>query len=283
MKKSTTKQVVSLSFFLTRNLKKALLPLTIVSSFNLSYAQYIDAGLKGDISSAWFLNSNILKGGTEQGYDLSVSHEIGVHGAMCFEHGYGIQLEILEGTLSESYHGAFNSIGGLPGDGISYQPGENYNATTTLDVITIPVLFRHELDITGKYFEAGLAYQLINSANYTATYNYAPYSVSSNVTAQYPNSNFLVMVGMGWNKRLSREGNMYFNIGFRATYGLYDLGGVDGHGQDLTGPNSVILYEMPSPYYKTYSPTHLLDVSCSIGLFYRFYPTILIHKRKINF
>ena len=264
---------------------KKLFLFILISSYATYYAraQSLEFGLRGDISSAWFLNSNILKTGTDQSYGFALSHNFGLHSAINITHNYGIELEILDARLSEGYSGEFKSAGEFPGNGIGYQAGQSYSATTTMHVIQIPVLFRYEHDLTGKYFEAGLGYELINSATYSATYSNPSFSVNNTITNKFPNSDFVAIVGMGWDKRLTHDSKFYFNIGFRITYGIFDLGGVDGHGQDFTGPKSVILYELPSPYYSAIHTTHLLDLSINAGLFYRFFPHVLVHNRKIVF
>ena len=265
--------------------KGAAVLIFITNPFLHANAQSIEVGAKGGLGTALFLNGNLLKGGTDQHYDFSLSHSEGVHGAINFQHGCGLELEVLSGTLSQAYAGTFTRYGVLATNNTDYYPGESYSSKTEIGFIQIPVLFRYEHDVNGKYFEAGLSYEIINSASYSATYNSnPPFSESYDVTDLYPSSNFLAIVGMGWDKRMSHESNFYFNFGFRLTYGLFDLGGVDGHGQALLGPNSVILYEQqPKAYYPTYSPTHSLDLSANVGLFYRFYPKAMMHKRKIDF
>ena len=82
-----------------------------------------------------------------------------------------------------------------------------------------------------------------------------------------------VVLGLGWNFHLS--GNFYLNADLRFEYGLTDLMGTDGHGQDLDkGYNHGSLYASTQPsngnyYYSSYTATHSLEGSLNIGIFYR--------------
>ncbi|HTA27637.1 MAG TPA: outer membrane beta-barrel protein [Bacteroidia bacterium] len=263
--------------------KRMLVLAFVANTINSVQAQSLEFGLQGGLSSAWFLNANLLKAGSEQSYGFALSHDFGVHSAINITHNVGIELEIVAATLNEGFSGRFKTEGEFPGNGVNYYAGQTYSANTEMSVIQIPVLFRYEHDLTGKYFEAGLGYEIISSAEYTATYSNPSFTMTNNITNQFPNSDFLAIVGMGWNKRFTHDSKFYFNIDFRLTYGIFDLGGVDGHGQNITGPKSVILYELPNPYYAAYHPTHAIDAIVNIGFFYRFYPHAMVHKRKIDF
>ena len=249
-----------------------------------TYAQSIDFGIRGDIASAWLLNGNVFSGKGDQGYRISASGAYGIHGAVNFSHGYGLQLEIIKGNIHQGYSGSFsNGYSFTTAGGITAYKGGSFSAVTDISLIKIPILFRHERELSGKYWEAGLGYEVITGGTYTATYTNPPQAIGSDITGQLPKGNFIAIIGTGWNKRFNRESNFYFNMGFRLEYGLFDLMGVDGHGQNLTGPKSVILYEQPNPYYKTYHSTHSLELSFNVGLFYRFYPKAMLHKRVVDF
>ncbi len=262
---------------------KILALFLLTNTVYFAHAQSLEFGLRGGISSSWFLNENLLKAGSDQSYGFALSHDFGVHTAINLTHNVGIELEIISASLNEGYSGTFKNAGEFPGNGVNYYAGQTYSANTNVNVIQIPILFRYEHDITGKYFEAGLGYELITSAQYSATYDNPSFSITNNITNQLPGNDFVAIVGMGWNKRFNHDSKFYFNADFRITYGVFDLGGVDAHGQNLTGPKSVILYELPNPYYASYHPTHALDLSANIGVFYRFYPHVMVHKRKIDF
>ncbi len=285
MKKWINTPALDLSYFSTKFKKRSFLFLCLFSVVNYVQSQSIDMGLRGSISSAWLLNGNVMSGKDHQGYRLSISDNYGMHGTINFAHGYGLELDILKGKMSQSYGGVFDNDGAFPGSGVSYYPGEYYSANTDIEYIKIPVLFRYEHELSGAYGEGGLAYQIISSGTFSATYSggLTP-SGTIDITKQLPSGDFIAILGFGWDKHFTRESNFYLNLGFRFEYGLFDLMGVDGHGQNLTGSKSVVLYPpWTKPYYNAYHSTHSLEASFNIGVFYRLYPKSMLHKRVIDF
>lgn len=269
--------------FFTKLCKRILVLVFIANATYSACAQSVDIGIKGALSSAWFYNANIFKGGTNQGYYPTLSHDMGFCGAINFTYNCGLEMEVNDATLNEGYSGTYNNEGEFPVNGIDYQKGQKYHSETQINVLQIPIMFRYEKAENGKYFETGLGYEVINSAEYSATYTNPSFSVNENIISHFPASDFLAIIGFGWDKKVRHDSKFYFKFGFRLYYGLFDLGGVDGHGQELTGPRSTILYQYTDSYYGNYHGTHLLEVSANMGIFYRLFPKALIHKRKMNF
>jgi hypothetical protein len=283
MKKPYSNLLVNLKYYFNDFFKKSLILLCLVFFSFYSGGQSIELGLKGALGSTLLLNGNVLSGKDNEGYGFALSNDYGLHGAFNFAHGYGLELEILKANIEQGYGGVFGGSGEFPGDGITYFQGESYSAVTQISVIQIPMLFRYEHDITGKYLEAGLGYEIIESGTYSATYRNPGQLIDQSISNQLPKGNFMAIVGLGWDKRMGHESNLYFNFGFRLEYGLFDMMGVDGHGQDISGPKSVILYEQPDPFYKEYHGTHSLELTINVGLSYRIYPRAMMRKRVIDF
>ncbi len=265
-------------------LKSPFLFILMLCGGYVTTAQSIELGLKGAVGTTWLINGNVLSGKDNQGFNFTLSYNYGLHTAFNFQHGYSLELEVLKADIKQGYGGVFNSGGTFTtGNSVTYLKGESYSAVTDISVIQIPVLFRYEHDLSGRYIEAGLGYEIISGATYSATYKNPDQSVSNDISGQLPKGNFLAIVGLGWDKKVSHESNFYINFGFRLEYGLFDLQGVDGHGQNLSGPKSVILYESPNPYYTTYHGTHSLELTFNLGVSYRIFPKSMMRKRVVDF
>jgi len=267
---------------ITRFCRKVLLTFLLVGTFYSVNSQNLDLGLRGSLGVAYFFNSNFLKSGTDQGYHFSLSDNYGLQAALNFKHGYGLEIGILGGVLRQGYAGTFSSSGSFPAVNIGYQAGESYTSSIAISVIEIPILFRSELK-SGIYYEVGLGYEIISGAIYSASYSNPNESVNFNVTNEYPGNNFLVVGGFGKNWKLGVT-DFYLNTGLRLTYGLFDLQGVDGHGQYLFGGPSTTLYQpyTGQPYYDSYHSTHAIDMSVNVGIFYRI-PTTSSRFRGVQF
>ncbi len=238
------------------------------SSFYFAHSQSLDIGVRGALGYTDLINSNISSG-AEENSRFVLSYNFGFHSAFNFKNGSGLELDILYGTLKQGYSGSFSEAGNLPGVGINYQAGESYTGETVLTIIEIPFLYRYEGQ-SGLYFEAGIGYDMILSATYSATYSSPSFSVSYNTKSVYPAGNFPVIGGVGWDIDISGTNDFYLNLGIRFAYGVLDLGGVDGHGQELLGPRSSLIYynNYGAPYYSSYHETHSIEASFNVGLFY---------------
>jgi hypothetical protein len=265
MKKWFPLSTIKATFILPDLAKKIFIAVCLVGFNHIAWSQSYDMGLKGAIGPAYFFNENFLKSGAEEHYRFTLSDNFGLHGAINFNRSYGLEMDIVTGDLRQGYGGSFD--------------GGSYTSSVEISVIQIPLILRYTRE-SGKYIEIGMGYEIISGATYSAEYSNPSASINTDVSKQYPGNSFLLMAGLGRDRRLSHESNFYLKTSVRLTYDLYDLQGVDGHGQDLAGPSSV-LYSSNS-YYRVYHSTHAIDLSLNIGIFYRFYPNN-IHKKEVDF
>jgi hypothetical protein len=245
-------------------------------------AQSYEIGVQGSAGAAWFYNPNFLKSGTDQGYRINVSDNYGLHAAINLPHGYTLEMDILNSSLRQGYGSTFGSSGSFPLNGISYSAGEKYTASSTINVIDIPIILRMENTTLGNYFLIGMGYEMVSSATYSANYSAAPGSIMITYTEQCPKGNFLLMAGIGREWRLFQS-DFHINAELRLDYRLIDVQGVDGHGQeikflDLYNPSNV----SPNPYYSEYHGTHPIELSFNVGVFYRFYSND-VHRKVMQF
>lgn len=261
-------------------MKKTFLTVCIAGCAFFASAQSFDVGLKGGIANTWLMNTNVNNAGTDEDLKSTISGDFGLHLQYNFNSKIGIELEFISEAFKQDYKGVFaNPPGYINIDGgghIYYVNGESYTATTTLKELKIPLLFHYEAT-SGFCFEVGPELASISNATYTATFTSPPFgmppSLSYTTKSDWGSSNMALVLGLGWNFHLS--GNFYLNADLRFEYGLTDLVGTDGHGQDLNASyNNGSLYASHQPangayYYPSYTATHSLEGSLNIGIFYR--------------
>jgi hypothetical protein len=268
-------------------MKKTFLIL-LASGFGFyASAQSFDIGLKGGIASTWLLNTNVNNAGTDEDIASTITYNIGLHLQYNFTGGCGIELEVISEPFKQDYKGTFANPPGyinisttntvIP---VYYQNKETYTATTQLNEIKIPLLFHYEAP-GGLSIEVGPEFASISSATYTANFTgqpssllyAAPSSLSYSTKSDFASSNIAALFGIGWNVKLS--GQLYLLTDLRFEYGLTDLIGSDGHGQDLNKSfDGGTLYQSKQPvsgayYYPSYTATHSLEGSLNVGIFYR--------------
>ncbi len=253
-------------------------------------AQSFDVGLRGGAASTWLLNQNVSNAGTDEDYVSSISADYGLHLGLNFAGGTGIELEVISESFQQKYKGTFVNPPGyinVSTSGVAipivYQNKETYTATTQIDEIKIPLLFHYEAK-GGLSLEVGPEFASISSATYTANFtgeptglgSFAPATLPVNTKSDFASSNICAVIGFGWNVKLSEH--FYLLTDLRFEYGLTDLIGSDGHGQDLNKSyvptNGSSLYQSKTPSsgqytYASYYATHSLEGSLNIGLFYR--------------
>lgn len=256
--------------------------LFFTGSFYTAYAQSVDIGLRGSLSAAYLINPNFGSNGSDASYRFTVSDNYGLNAAIIFKHGYALEIDILGSTVRQGYRGTFSSAGILPGLGLPYQAGESYTSLAKVNITQIPILLRSEYK-GGNYWEIGFGYEIVSSASYSATYSNPDFGVTYNTTNAYAKNNFLLIAGLGKDWRLSKT-SFYLNTGFRLSYSVMDMEGVDGHGQSIYGPYSLPLYQPnhPPSYYDGYHGTHSIDFSFNAGIFYRI-PVSNVHHRQLEF
>ncbi len=268
-------------------MKKTFLTVCIAGCAFFASAQSFDIGLKGGIASTWLLNTNVNNAGSDENLSSTISGDFGLHLQYNFNDHIGVELEFISEAFKQDYNGSFvnptgYSRGTIYDNGVTiiYTNGESYTATTTLNELKIPLLFHYQAT-SGFCLEVGPELASISNATYTATYSNVGYvpgayiapNPSYTTKSDWASSNMALVLGLGWNFHLS--GNFYLNADLRFEYGLTDLVGTDGHGQDLNASyNGGSLYASSQPahgayYYPSYTATHSLEGSLNIGIFYR--------------
>lgn len=263
-------------------MKKTILILCISGCGFFASAQSFDVGLKGGIASTWLMNANVNNAGTDEDLKSTISGDFGLHLQYKFTDEVGVELEFISEAFKQDYKGTFVNPTGYPfgyistptGGEIIYTNGESYTATTTLNELKIPLLFKYEAP-SGFTFEVGPELATISNATYSANFTGAPFGMPTAVAyttkSYFASSNMAAVVGLGWNFHLS--GKFYLNADLRFEYGLTDLMGTDGHGQNLDKSNTslYVANQNSGPYYSypSYAATHSLEGSLNVGIFYR--------------
>ncbi|HVA98661.1 MAG TPA: outer membrane beta-barrel protein [Bacteroidia bacterium] len=213
---------------------------TFIAATSVNAQQGFYVGVRGAAASTWLFNQNVSNTGASMDYKAAFGYNYGVDVRMEFNDHVGIMLNVLQGVQSEGYSGKI----GLNGN-------TNYTSTNTLNELDIPVLFRYKSK--GAYLEIGPEYQMINSAIFSSSLN------SGNVDESnvFATSNIAAVLGFGVDSKLSDH--LYLTAGLRFAYGLTDLKGVDGLGQDLSN----------SFNYPKYYPTNSAYGALEIGLVYK--------------
>ncbi len=262
-------------------MKKTLLILLVTGYGYFASAQSLDLGLRGGAASTWLMNSNVFNAGSDQDVVSSISPEFGFHSEFNFLGGTGVELEVIYSKYTQKYKGAFIDAGGLYQNTTGLIPtniyinGESFTASTQLTMIKIPLLFHYEAK-GGFSLEVGPEYCMINDATYSATYSNglpsSPSSVSYSTKGSFGSSSLNAVLGFGWNIKLTPAGNWCLLADLRFEYGLNDIRGTDGHGEDLNNASTnpvYVSYSGGTPRYSSYKSTNLLEGSFSVGVFYR--------------
>ncbi len=109
----------------------------------------------------------------------------------------------------------------------------------------------------GAYVEAGFQLSVLANAGYKST---GGFERTSNVTTKFAPFYYGPLLGFGTDFPINDD--LYFIAGLRFVYGLSDLKGVDGQGNDVTVP----LQNQPD---YTGAKTHAASFGVNIGVYYR--------------
>jgi hypothetical protein len=245
----------------------------------------VEMGFRGAAASSWLFNSNVSAAGNSQNYAAAFSYNYGVDFSFDISSRCAIEADVLLGTLTQGYSGTFQDNGLYYSEpqsssplGYSYINKESYTAKSQLNIVGIPVLFRFGSG-NGAYFEIGPEYDIVNDANYSANFTgqstFSPPSISYDTKQSYSPSNIQGVIGFGDDFQIGNSGvNIITNLRF--SYGLTDIKGTDGLGQDMNptynGSQNQLYVSTPtqSAYYTSYKPTHSATASFSIGVYYFF-------------
>ncbi|MEO6882532.1 MAG: hypothetical protein ABI199_00755 [Bacteroidia bacterium] len=204
-------------------------------------AQGFYIGVRGSAASTWLFNTNVSNAGNSLNYKAAFGYDYGLDLRMEFNEHVGILLNVLQGEHVQGYSGQIGTNGSI-----------SYTSTNSLNELSIPLLFRYKSK--GAYVEIGPEYQIVNSATYKNSMNPSAIDVSN----YFATSNIAAVLGFGVDSKLSDH--LFLTAGLRFAYGLTDLKGVDGLGQNLSDPIA----------YPKYAPTNSAYGAFVIGLNYKF-------------
>jgi len=274
MKKYVLMPIEKIINRLNKAKRESFLVLLFISSCCCVNAQSVNVGLTGSFGDVSFINKN-FSSATAQTSTFKPSYNGGLLFAINYKNGLSLELDILKGTMNEGFQGAFSTSGSfiVGNSSISYSPNQSYTSKIALGVTQLPFMIRYKSKPTSVYIEAGMEYDGISSATYSATYSNPSYSATQNAIIAYAQGAFAALAGLGWDKELRKESYFYLDMGVRIAYGLTDLQGVDGHGQNI-GDQALYKTNNTSyiPYYLAsgYQTTHTLELSAHLGIFYKF-------------
>ncbi len=232
-------------------MKKAIIiVLSIFTTFNL-FSQTTGGsfciGGMGIAKNTWLFNNNVLDDkNSSQEMDIAFGSSFGLNMSIYFTQNIGIGLDVLYATHNQKYNGVT--------DGITNTP---YKSKFHLSSLDLPLYLRLSTN-GGAYFELGSYFSVITASQYSsdATGIYtALIPASFDAKANTTSFSIAPLLGMGIDINLTD--NLILNPGFRFSYGVTDLKGVDGRGKTIDS------YSVPEK-------TNSLSGGLLIGLVYRF-------------
>lgn len=231
--------------------KKSILTYLLVLTIFFCRAQSITTGIQGQFKSTWLINTKVLKANIEQEARPTFGWGGGLMACYFFKQqidtylGAGIELNF--GNVAQRYSGRVS-------DTTQYRI---YNSKINLLYLDVPVYAKLVLRF-GTYIEAGMQFSLLAGANYRAK---GGLEISKNVASNFSSFYYAPLIGIGGDYEISSD--LYVSGGVRLVYGISDVKGVDGQGNDI---NTVI------PGYPNYkgSRTHIAFAALNVGAYYRF-------------
>ncbi len=215
-----------------------------------SNAQSFEISAKGAFKSTWLFNKDISDQGDIQDYSNSWGNAYGVAGAWFFSPKMGVEVDVLLGTHTGGYHGS-KTVG---------TQATTYDSKVALKSMDIPLLFKMHSE-KGAYFEVGLQYSNISSAQYTSSGSYKDSTnlymkPDTSMTSYYSKTNLSAVLGFGMNITLGGKWGLV--TGLRFEWGLSDLKGVNALNIPFADPF----------YYKSTNPTNSAAAGIWLGLTY---------------
>lgn len=217
-----------------------------------TWSKVIDIGAIGQFRTSWLVNQNVSDASGHQDYVFSFAGGGGVRVQYFGSGSVGFGGEFNYATINQKYEGLNTSVTG------------NYESQTQLKCYDIPLFIKFGSS-NGGYFEVGGQYSIISSANHTTTFALAPNT--GDVSSTYKGSYFAPFIGFGGSINLWRE-TILLNMGMRMAYGVNDVIGVDGLGQDLTEDHAVTYSPVNPVGYSDYKKTNVIYGAISMGLIY---------------
>ena len=178
-----------------------------------------------NFSSTWLLNKNfsIDENKTPEIYNPSWGYSVGIVAGSYFSNNLGLGVDIVFGQHNQRLTGGGGNASAGANDSI-------YHSKISLTTIDIPLTLIIKPAETG-YFEIGFQYSAITKAGFTRE-GPGTANVDSDVSAIFPKSNMALIAGFGMDTYATD--NLVIAFGFRGSYGVSNLYGVSGMGNDMT-------------------------------------------------
>lgn len=217
-----------------------------------TWDKVIDIGAVGQFRTTWLLNSNISDASGHQDYVMTFGGGGGLRVQYFGAGSVGVGLEFNYATINQKYEG-FNTS--LTGD---------YQSSNHLKCLDIPVFVKFGSS-NGGYFELGGQYSMITSATHES--NLALDPNKGDVSTYFKKSYIAPFFGFGGSFNVWRD-KILITTGLRFAYGLTDVVGVDGLGQDMTEDNAVTYSTVNPVGYEEYKKTNPLYGALLLGIVY---------------
>lgn len=209
-----------------------------------SYGQGLQVGIKGAFSSTWLLNSHVSDAAAQQqSYVPSFGNNYGLSGAIFFTKKLGIEMNFFYATHRQKYT----------------NDDDVFESETELNQVSIPLLLKLRSE-TGAYFEIGVVYNALTSAEYSVAFD-SLVLPTQNIEDKVAKSSFDAMFGIGVDIKI--VAGLSLTTALRFSYSMTDLKGVDAYGLDLSDP--VVLTAL---YNGEYEQTRAASAGFLLGLTY---------------
>ncbi len=214
-------------------------------------SQSFTLGLTGQAKNTWLVNTAVLGASVQQEAKPSFGFDGGVTATMYFQQQidtyFGVGVDVLFGNFKQRYSGRVSNSPTL----------STYNSNVNLLFIDLPV-YGKMVTRYGAYIEAGVQFSLLVNGAYKST---GGFEASTNVTNKFAPFYYGPLLGVGTDFPLTDD--LYFIAGLRFMYGISDLKGVDGQGNDINIPQ-------PNQPDYTGAKTHAASLTLNVGVYYRF-------------
>jgi|GEM_PF-3393886 len=228
-------------------------------------AQSFTLGVMGEAKNTWLVNTAVMGATTEQEVKPSFGFAGGFTACVYFQQQIdtylGVGIDAIFGNHSQRYSGRVSGSPTLA----------TYNSKVNLLFLDLPVYAKLVLRF-GTYVEAGMQFSLLASAWYKST---GGLETSVNAKSKFSPFYYGPLVGLGADIPVSDD--MYIFAGLRFVYGISDLKGVDGQGNDVSVPVN------GAPDYSG-KKTHAAYVALNLGVYYRLdigkYGKVGRHRRQ---
>lgn len=175
------------------------------------------------------INNEFINQSSDQGYRPSFGNNYGLIIGYHFTDGFGIKVNLLLNKHIQRYESLYL-------DTVITQEVQSETGLTTFD---IPVLLNFGKKV---YFETGPVFSFITQAQYTSE------TIGTmDVKEEFSKANLGIAAGLGTNFPLTQS--IWFNFGFRYTYGFVDMKGIDAKGQSIENLKTITQKDWKSNTY----------------------------------